>query len=302
MFDGLVSLKRWHWMAIAILVGLAVGFAARPSEQALRDDYGYVFNDRADFEKSLVDESGGSRRFKDLVIHRQRVTEPDGEAGERWVINGIYCSGFPDRADGKLHWKPRAFVAAVPYQPARPYAELMPGAPAAAIEHFKSLSRPTPQDFLQLLHDTRGVQFTHAWWRSYAQATWLLASVVLLGIVWPTAIDLVYFGRLIRPREPKGIKLMASPAVAMKAHAELSAEERARLEALDAAMEAGLKAGASESPAPAAPAVAAAPVRKLDTQPQAATVAVSKEDRAFGVKEDDFYPTEQKAKPPAAKR
>ena len=75
----------------------------------------------------------------------------------------------------------------------------------------------------------------------------------------------------------------------------MSDEDRAKLEALDAAMEANLNAGA----APTSVAVAAtgsAPVVQLNAGALAATPAEQKKARAFGAGAEDFYPTEQKAK------
>jgi hypothetical protein len=189
-----------------------------------------------------------------------------------------------------------SYVAPEPYYPKSKLAERVPGASAAAIGKLQNLEKPTVLDFLQLMNETSGVQYSHAWWRSYALGTWFMASIVLLGVVVPTTIDLVVYGRFIRPREEKGTKLPPSPATPAIAKAEMTAEERARLEALEAAMEEGLKAGATSSAA--APSGAQVkPVRNLNGQPDLSPVpTATNDDRTFGAKPDDYYPTEQKGK------
>src|SRR6266566_4531767 len=39
-------------------------------------------------------------------------------------------------------------------------------------------------------------------------AYWIAGGVLVIGIIWPTVINLLVFGKLRRPREEKGISLM----------------------------------------------------------------------------------------------
>ena len=130
MFGNLVLLKRWHWMAIAVIVGIAAGFAAQPTSLELRADYGNVLNGQREFETGLVRDVQGTPRFKDIVIHRQSVESPSGPSRYVWVISGRYCPGTPDPFDGNLHWKPAVYIAPDPYHPRSNLSELLPGARA----------------------------------------------------------------------------------------------------------------------------------------------------------------------------
>jgi hypothetical protein len=276
-------------MAIAIMVGLSAGYVARPTSLDIRG-YGEAHNGRKEFERSMVEERAGRRRFKDLVVHKQPVTNPDGGTRAVWVVSGLYCP--PESHDGKWVWRESFYVFQDVYKPAVGLNELIGGANRDAVAKFQAIAQPSVVDFLQLLSETRGVTFFHAWWRTYAFRIWFLGSIVVIGIVWPTAIDLVVYGRLIRPRE-RAVHLPPSPSV-VPAKAQVSAQDMKHLQELDAALEEGLRAsGAPAGEAPVAAPVAA-PVRKLANAPQAATVAAGAEDhRVFGAKPDDFYPTEK---------
>src|SRR5258706_16247135 len=98
MLGKLISLKRWHWMAIAIMLGLSAGYVARPTSLDIRG-YGESHNGHKEFERSLVEERAGRRRFKDIVVHRQSVTNPDGGTRLVWGVSGLYCP--PGAHDGK---------------------------------------------------------------------------------------------------------------------------------------------------------------------------------------------------------
>jgi hypothetical protein len=152
-------------------------------------------------------------------------------------------------------------------------------------------------DFLRLLRTAGVVSYTDAWWRTYPAATWVGGSVLLIGVVWPTVINLLAFGRLTRPREEKGIDLSKVKNPAAPAPAGPSAEDLEHLHELEAELEAKL-AGA----APPAPAEQPTPPRRaavLTTAPAGPAPAdVPHDDTVFGAKADDFYPTERHADHP----
>ena len=294
MFAQLISLKRWQWLLISILMGIAAATVARPKSLDLRTEYGEALNGQKGFETALVSEVEGRRRFKDILVHRQSAPNLTGGDRNVWIVSGLYCSNVPDPGDGKLHWKPSFFVAEEPYRPANNLSQLLRGSAPEAVSNYQNSAGPTVLDFLQLLGQTSAVKYSHAWWRSYATQTWLLGCLALIGIVWPTAIDLIVFGRLVRPREEKGTDLKASPTLQKAVKPDMTLEDREKLEALDAAMEASLIAGVTSKALPQS--IAAAPaVRQLNTEPQQATPIVAKAPRAFGAGAGDFYPTEQKA-------
>ncbi len=295
MFTQLSSLKRWHWLVISILIGIALATIATPKAIDLRTEYGDARNSQKDFENALVREIEGRRRFKNIVVHRQSVPNPAGGDRNVWIVSGLYCSNVPEAGDGKLHWKPSFFVADEPYRPANDLSIFLGHVSEANISKFEKVPNPTVLDFLQLLGETSAVKYSHAWWRSYAAQLWFVGSLAMIGIVWPTAIDLIVFGRLIRPREEKGTDLKPSPTVHKPAKQELTADDRAKLQALDDAMEANLKAGATAHASPA-PAAVATPVKQLGSEALVAVPAAPQAPRAYGAGAGDFYPTEQKSK------
>ena len=296
MFGNLILLKRWHWLALSILIGLCAGYAAMPTSIDLRS-YGEGLNGQKDFEQSLLREIKGRRRFMDLTVHRQSITNPDGGTRLAWIVSGLYCSNAPDSRDGNYHWKPYFFVADDPYKPANPLRQLTNGQGAERIAQFQKLPHPTILDFLDVLHGTVGVNFVHTRWRTYALQTYLIASILLIGFVFPTLIDLIVFGRFLRPREARGITYATFTSKASNAQPKVTADDLNKLKELDAAMEESLKAGATTAkPVPAVITPAPA-IRQLNPMPETAAAASAKEDhRAFGAKPDDYYPTEKKAK------
>jgi hypothetical protein len=64
------------------------------------------------------------------------------------------------------------------------------------------------RDYLNGLK-SQGVTYAYAWWADarYAAAVWAGGSFLLLGVVWPTLVNLLAFGTLRRPREEKGTSL-----------------------------------------------------------------------------------------------
>src|SRR5438270_9433985 len=110
MFGNLVLLKRWHWLVLSLLIGAAVGYVMQPPSLGLAD-YGQEVNGPKDYLRNLVRETEGRRRFMDLTVHRQWVTDPAGGSREAWIVSGLYCGNASDPSDGAWHWKPRFFRA-----------------------------------------------------------------------------------------------------------------------------------------------------------------------------------------------
>jgi hypothetical protein len=166
------------------------------------------------------------------------------------------------------------------------------------------MTNPTVLDYLAIADKARGVSYRHEWGNSYPVATWTAASVLLVGVVGPTVINLLAFGRLFRPREPKGIDLRhvcaSTQPVAVAATsadgpdlAQFNNELAATLAAADGDYT-GVGSAANDS---------AAPVRALATQPAPAAAGPggAGRDRTYDAKEDDFYPTERRHPHPTSR-
>jgi hypothetical protein len=257
-------------------------------------------NDSRAFEAALVGAAHGAPRFSNVRVHRQRVDDGAGSAAEVYVVSGDYCDGNPDPLDGTLHWRPRYFLAPAPY---RPHWNLYDfggaaGGAAKALEQYQRIKSPTVADFLRLLRTAGVVSYTDAWWRTYPAATWIGGSVLLIGVVWPTVINLLAFGRLTQPREEKGIDLSKVKNTSALAPAAPSADDLEQLHELEAELEAKLAGAAPEPPAeqPAVPPRRAAVLTTAPAGP--AHPDAPHDDTVFGAKADDFYPTERHADHP----
>jgi hypothetical protein len=251
----IASLQRWNWLLIAVVVGLALGYANRLTPDDF-PSYGAALNSQRQFEAALVEQIGDVPRFKDLTVQRCHVAG----LGAMDFVSGLYCTGVPEQRDNAYHWKPTFFVAPVPY---------------------RRLSDGGQQTVRDLLAD-QNVRYTNAWWRSRPMATWLTASILFIGLIWPTLVTRMYFGRWTRPAEAKGMSLWRvkpSRAVAPPA-------PQSPFTPMHEPMEA--------PPAPAAvssEAVLAAPTVPLANTPLAPAAPVTADQKEFGAKPDDFYPT-----------
>ena len=261
---SVAALKRWHWLVISVIVGLGLAYVNRITSADF-PAYGDSLRQQATFEASLVQLIGSDPRFKDLVVQRCRVPK----LGEVDFVYGRYCNGQVEK-DGAYHYRPKYFVAPVPYRP------------TGEIDTVPTRDFGSIREFL----GTINVPYTHAWWRSYPTATWLSGSVILLGLVWPTLINLIVWGRWTRPAEAKGISLWRSPGAPKPTRA------------TPAPSFASPRGSADTEPAVTAPAAAStgAPVRALSGGPLVLAPATAASHKEFGANADDFYPTEQKAR------
>jgi hypothetical protein len=263
---SVAALKRWHWLLISIVVGIALAYANHITSADF-PAYGDSLRRQSSFEASLGQMIGSDPRFKDLVVQRCRVPK----LGDVDFVYGRYCTGQVEK-DGAYHYRPKYFVAPVPY---RPTGEI----PTTPTHDFRSI-----REFLTSIN----VPYTHAWWRSYPTATWLTASVALIGLIWPTLINLIVWGRWTRPDEARGISLWRSPSRAAKPARGISAPSFAAPRAAEG------DAASASAPVPAAS--TAAPVRTLSAAPLALAPTATASHKEFGANPDDFYPTEQKAR------
>ena len=284
------AVKQWQWLTAGVAVGLVL-FGLHWWNRHDLARFGDPVNDPARFERALTTKVAGISALKDLTVYRQRLDDGAGASKEVHVVTGRFCDGEIDPRDGKYHWRRSVFIAPVPYRPVSDLAAVA-GAPAA-LRH-ESTEAPTVVDLLDVVEESHGVEYTHAWWNTYPALTRLGGSVLLIGVVWPTAINLLVYGSFFRPREEKGVDLSkVSPATGRPPAArELSLEELRRLEE-------GLAdqvAGAGEAMLTAPPATAALTAEALN-----ATAPTAREHAEFGARPDDFYPTERAAAKPKAR-
>jgi hypothetical protein len=295
------DIRQWQWVIISLIVGAGVGYIFQRAGEDLNGTYGDQLVSQRRFEESLLKLEQGRPRFTDVAVHKQMVPDPKGGTKAVYVVAGRFYE-HPKRGVGKVEpgWRPKFFLADIPYKPATDLGRL--GKPEA-VQKFTATAQPTVVDYLDLLGEARGVQYTNAWWRTMGLKSWMICSFLVIGVVWPILINLLEYGSLRRPKEEKGIDLSQVKAHEEKpAEAAISDEDLDRLNALEAELEKNL---AEAAPVPAAaPAADPKAVRKLTTAPlKPATVAQSAEQKAFAAKQNDYYPTELRTpRPPETKQ
>jgi hypothetical protein len=271
------ALKRRHWIAIALVVGLIHGSIRQSSEsnsQGRLDDFDVLLTDARQFEQALLSEVQGRRLFQDLTIYPYQL----GPGRAVHLVTGRYWDGRPEMKDGQLQarWAPACFIAPIPYRAPPPEGRSMEG------KEF-----PSVLDYLATLNATAGVRFRYAWWwwMIHPLSVSVAASLLFIGALWPTLINLLTYGTLTRPREAKGASLWRmknagdSRLPSRGAGVALGLEESSDMPALNPV------AAPPQSAHPAAvPVLTGAPLEAAPLTPS--------EEKEFGARREDFYPTE----------
>lgn len=295
----LAALKRWHWVVLALLAGFAVAWARQAAQGELTgvwvDDFGYRLSDRARFEQALGEQLQGNRLFKDITVYPRWVQDAQGRRTLVHVVAGRYWGGRPEVVNGTAQavWRPTCFIAPVPYVPATDLSIYnKPGGENYAKRFQDAGPNATVLDFLSVMGRAAGVSYRYAWWDAHPYLAWVGGSLLLVGGVWPTVINLLVFSSLTRPPEAKAMSLWGVKGTTTAPRPGAVLAHHPAPDELDAELEAALhgnpSAGDTE-PAPAAVPVLSTtpldPVAPLDTGPA----------KEFGAKEEDFYPTERRA-------
>jgi hypothetical protein len=285
------NMRWWHWIVLSLIVGVAAGGL---HDWVISDlnIYGNSLNGQRAFERALVTDAQGVKMFKEIVVHRRWIEDPseNGPGRLAYVVAGKYCTGRVER-DGALHWSLTIFIAPTPYEPTKYTAGLVG-------ERFAGLRSPRVVSLLEALRELRGVSYSYAWWDAFPMTIWMGASFLMVGLVLPAVMNRMQYGQWTRPSEEKGIDLSkvrpATSAVATEAVTADDLDVMAGMEArLMAELEGEGRAVAAALVPPAA--VAAAPRKLTGTTEAAAAAAVTAEEKAYGAKADDFYPTERRA-------
>ena len=265
------ALYRWQWLLISILVGWGLGHAHRVTPDDF-SSYGNSLNSQARFEEALESRIGDIPRFKDVVVQRCVVQG----LGTVDIISGLYCNGQPEEKDQAFHWKPAFFVAPVPYHSLGGSETLFAGPEQSSVREFLK---------------SRSIPFTYAWWRSYPMATWLSASILFIGVIFPTLLTRLAYGTWIRPKEIKGISLWSAVTSGSKTSREMSSAGPSAHRDKDS--------GDPTPPLMEPGVVRSEAVTALHAGPLAPISVEEAAHTAFGAKADDYYPTEKRQHPSA---
>jgi hypothetical protein len=296
--------RRWHWVVLSLVVGLGLAQARQFDAHDLLNRLGDGFADRGWFEREVqrqVTLADGSSvpAFGRLRVYPLSVRERGGRR-QVHVVAGMYLTHVPDgrggaggggaggaSAVGRI--RPCFFIAPVPYQSLGDERAGKPVDPGGTVRRYLDGLR------------AKGVTYTYAWWADsrYAAAAWVGGSFALVGVLWPTALNLLVYGTFGAPREEKGVSLwkvrpahLPPPRDAVKA-------------AVAGMPVAGNHCAISAKPppqhgatAPQGASRATTPVLSVAPADDEVTAATpGHEHKEFGARRDDFYPTELKAAP-----
>ena len=264
------SIHRWQWMLSGLIIGLLCGWL-RDVNSNFADElatYGRRIGQR-DFERGIVNKFHGRAQFSDIVVHPYRLSGSSSGAAHVDVVEGLYFDGQTQIENGKLaaRWEPAYFVASMPYRPVT-----TSNGGAIAVRPAAAPSFDDVASYLASLPQTAGVQFRYdsLAWLTRPIFIWTAGGFVLVGLIWPTIVNLLVFGSIRRPREERvslqGVKGTSPQAKPVAAPIELEA-----VAALDQELDQVL----SDQLAPATSTAPAAPARKLDAEPITAAAAAA---------------------------
>jgi len=304
----LERVKRWQWILVSLVVGFIIA--------QVRIRYGVdvaglsSMNSQQQFEQSLIREVKAAGQTVGVPCFRNIAVYPNPAKTDKdriyYLVTGGYYSGQPEPGKdglGIARFRPYFYVEISPvYKPTIRLEQFnKPGGPDFA-KKFKAIPKPTILDFLAIMKEAKGTQYSYAWWTEprKALAVWMCSSFLVIGLIWPFVVSLLAYGTLFPPREEKGtdlskVKSTAAPTLKPTGPTQEDMDEVKRYEA---SLQAQLKQSDS-GPAPAQPAVApAAPLKALTaTHLEVTDYDQHKEEKAYGAAADDFYPTERKGHP-----
>jgi hypothetical protein len=295
----LERVKRWQWVVLAVVVGVALAYARRSDPEAILARRGEGVADQRWFEQELLRQvplADGStlRAFDRLTVYPLTLRE-NGLRKSVHVVAGMDLvedgrgarrPALATRPSTTGNLRPYFFIAPVPF---RPLTDPQTESPAAG---------ETVMDYLESVKQ-QGVTYRYAWWADarYAAAAWVGGSVLLVGVLWPTLVNLLAFGTLCRPREEKGVSLWRVKASAVK-----TTTRPVTPAAGPRDVATPTRAAVPAAAVPTGPPDGAPPPRALVLEPVSAASTNPSEHKEFGARRDDFYPTELKAAPPGPAR
>ena len=288
----LEQLRRWQWACLAIVLGVLAAQVQLHWTRPPLAEGSFVASPRR-FESWLLRKTNGKPALRNVVAHPVR-NSLDVPPGTRWVVTAErrYIDG------GVPTLVPIAFAAPDPYKPQTRLDYLSSPAAAQSVARLHSMPRPSLLDYLATLHAAAGIQYRVAWWEDpwLARAIWVGVSLLLIGGVWPTLINLIVYHSFTRPAQAKVCQVQPVPASAAKAGSQFpaAADMASQLEA-----EIEGSAGAADDGQIPDHADPAPPVRKLNAERIAAiTPPQSEAAGEFEAKPDDYYPTAKHALEP----
>jgi hypothetical protein len=271
-------IKRWHWIVLSLVVGSALGLL----NQLAHHDWDTAYGDsisQAQFVKAIAErQPDGRPNFYDLVVYPDESDNGKGEprkpvhivAGQFWTPPAP-AIGRPDPIIYR-----RCFVAQIPFAPEDTEATFT--------------AQPTVMKYLNI----QKVRYRYAWWRDPKIGISLCtgASFLVIGLIWPTFLNLLAYGSVFLPAEEKGINLskVSSGPSLVPVQPELTDQELSDLEKLEKEMEENLAQSETADVQPQKPAVPDA-IKSLSADVAPAAPELHPDHPDFVKRKEDFYPT-----------
>lgn len=268
------DLKRWHWIAISVVVGLALSYVWSSVEW----DENLPTIGQRDFENGLTIPYPQAGHLSNVTVM------PPQEGKYKIVAEQVRNT----REAGVIDLRPVAYMADTPYKEGQ-----WRGTDAqhdTVLKYLEGVKANSPE-----------TQFKYAWYRE----TWAIfmlwcgASILLIGGVWPSVVSLMVGAGLGFHKEDEGpeydLNRFKSEQDAKKAGGhEPTPAEVAHLQELEAELEKKLAAQRAGLPIPEDEPEPAQASRKLDGGPLEA-LANDKPAEEHEYK-GEFYPVDRGAK------
>jgi hypothetical protein len=273
---GIENIKRWQWMLIGALVGVALAYTWTNNNENV--DVASAANPGS-FERDVQfqDARSGKPLVSDIII------DPPVQSFQGPVNVVTYKRLAQDR-QGRLWWLDKHMVARIPFKPIDP--RFASSDPNFTVEKFLA-AQAAQHEF---------IHFHYAWWLEPGKSLIVgaVAGVVVIGILWPTLLSLLAAGGLAPQREAseKGSSLFSvrsSSTSSAKSPPKVSAADEQQLRDVTAAYERNLPAGNRQASQAASQPADSEAVRKLEGGPLEKSAEVKKEEDDVELK-GEYYP------------
>lgn len=268
--------KRWHWIVIGVIVGLVLAYVWSSVEPNIPRSIG-----AATFANNLqLEITSRKSGAKTPVISKITVYPP---------IEGVYIVLGEQLTEtdtpGQYLAKPFSLKATTPFDPAVRQGQ---GDPKETILSYLAKAKASNPN----------ISYRYAWWREPGPCylLWTIGSVIVIGGIWPTIINLMIgagFGRAKEEKSDYDLDRFKGEEEKAAARKQPTAEQLAQLQRVEEQYRNSVGAGTGER-AGVGVAQTEEEVMKLNGGPvEAHAVEQNKEDHEY---RGEFYPVDRGAK------
>jgi len=292
---GIEDFKRWHWVAIGIVLGTILtllhlysidGERLTPQDTSGLKIGRSAFEVIQDLRTPRTDK--GYSLINELTIYPVQEIVVRGATQRTQYLTGVF---FERQPSGQYKAKPFHVTTDVPFKP--PGVRTPP-----PNEHY------TFGDFVEQLkkdNPALGIKYSYAWWTlpPAVAAIWGGGTVLLVGGVWPFVVSLMIGAGFGRPKKAEaeydldrfGKSGADDDKLGRPTTKAVSQEEHDKLQKLQETLERNLAASGVTETSPADAATAQpAPLRKLDGGPLEVTVGAGQAEEEGKEFKGEFYP------------